>query len=287
MSADAPAPPSVSLGPTSRRRALALLGAGGAAGLATLLSGGEARAGHDGSNVFHLGVDNSNPPGTSTSLSGSGPTTLGGPATLELFGGLNVAGGSFLTSNAGHTLRILRGDPDDSDSALIVSTAGEGPAVEAIGALNGLSGVSSNEANADGGPTGSGIGVGGGSGSGVGTQGISKTGFGVQAHSPDGFALLVQGTAALSTVGSAVVPRGDNSVFVSNPAVSADSHVSVTVASDPGERHVSWVERDPGSGFEVHMSEAPRRKRPETSLTYLIVDPVPDTAPDPPSFPGP
>jgi hypothetical protein len=33
-----------------------------------------------------------------------------------------------------------------------------------------------------------------------------------------------------------------------------------------------WVERNPGSGFTVHTS-GQTKKTPETSLTYLIVEP--------------
>jgi hypothetical protein len=251
----------------SRRRLLTLLGAGGAASLAALLSSDEARAGHDGTNVFHLGEDNVNPPGTSTALSGSGPTTLGGLAALELFGGLNVGGGSFMT-NAGRALRIINSDPNSHDSALTVSTASsESGTVDVYGPGPGatLSGISGSEGDGPGAPSGSGIGV----------AGTSGTGVGVQASSPDGLALLVDGTSAFSTVGSAVIAAGRNAVYVANKAVTPNSHISVTLVSDPGPRQVRWVRRRPGQGFDLHLTPASPSERPETSLTYMIVEPTP------------
>ena len=82
----------------------------------------------------------------------------------------------------------------------------------------------------------------------------------------------MQGRAAFSTADSAVIPAGQNSAFVPNLAVTEDSHISVTLASDPGQREVRWVERSPGSGFTVHLSTAPPPQRPEASLTYLVVE---------------
>lgn len=84
-------------------------------------------------------------------------------------------------------------------------------------------------------------------------------------------ALKVVGRVSFSTVGSAVVPAGQSSVFVAEPAVSSGSHVSVTLMS-PGSRHVRWVERQPGLGFTVHLSPPPTRT--ETDLTYWVVDPA-------------
>jgi hypothetical protein len=60
---------------------------------------------------------------------------------------------------------------------------------------------------------------------------------------------------------------------VANEAVTGDSHISVTLVSDPGSRSVHWIERNAGSGFTVRMTSAPVNKRPETSFTYLITEP--------------
>ena len=95
------------------------------------------------------------------------------------------------------------------------------------------------------------------------------SGRGLQVEGPQ--ALEVVGRSLFSTVGSAVIPAGQSSVFVAEPAVSSDSHISVTLMS-AGSRHVRWVERDPGSGFTVHLSPPPART--ETDLTYWVVDPA-------------
>lgn len=109
---------------------------------------------------------------------------------------------------------------------------------------------------------------------GVGVRGESNSGAGVEAFSNGGLALRVLGPAAFTTAGAAVVPEGQSSVFVADNAVTAASHVQVTLASDPGPRNLSWVERAPGSGFTVHLAEANRRNRRETALTYLLVEPA-------------
>jgi hypothetical protein len=93
-----------------------------------------------------------------------------------------------------------------------------------------------------------------------------------RSESADGIALQVRGSARFSTAGTATIPAGTDAVFVANPAVTEESHVSVTVASDPGSRQLTWVERNPGAGFTVHMSSQ-TKKVPETSLTYLVVEP--------------
>lgn len=91
---------------------------------------------------------------------------------------------------------------------------------------------------------------------------------------PRGIALAASGRSAFATVGSAVIAAGANSAFVANRAVGDTSHITVTLASDPGPRQVSWVERSADSGFTVHLSSAPPNKRPETALTYMIVEPI-------------
>jgi hypothetical protein len=111
-----------------------------------------------------------------------------------------------------------------------------------------------------------------GDGSGVGVQGVSGTGIAVEAISQHGLALAVRGRAHFETSGRAVVPKGANSVFVSNPVIDEDSHVSVTLTSDPGGRQISWVERQSGRGFTVHFSGTQHGPRPRITLTYLIVD---------------
>jgi hypothetical protein len=68
-------------------------------------------------------------------------------------------------------------------------------------------------------------------------------------------------------------------VFVESSFVRPVSHVTVTLTGDPGQAGsapgfkpvVVWVERQPGTGFVVHMS---RPVRVNTPFTYLVVEPV-------------
>ena len=88
-----------------------------------------------------------------------------------------------------------------------------------------------------------------------------------------GLALEVTGRARFSTAGAGAVPQGQNSAFVANEAVTANSHVTVTLVGNPGSRQLQWVERNSGLGFTVHLTSAPPPGRPETDFTYLIVEP--------------
>jgi len=88
-----------------------------------------------------------------------------------------------------------------------------------------------------------------------------------------GLALEVQGKARFSTCGAYTLPRGQNSVFVPNAAVTDVSHITVTLTGDPGPRQLHWVERDPGVGFRLHLTQGPPPQRPQTAFTYLIVEP--------------
>ncbi len=84
-------------------------------------------------------------------------------------------------------------------------------------------------------------------------------------------ALAVVGKASFSTAGAGVVPAKKRRAEVSNPAVTADSHVTVTfTGKNPGQVWVSWVERHPGSGLTVHLSG---RVPTDLPFTYLIVEP--------------
>jgi hypothetical protein len=158
----------------SRRRLLTLMGAGGAAILASQLASNEAQAGHNGTNTMHLGETNLSPGGASSSITAN----VAGAPTLGL-----------LNNNAG------------------------------------------------------------------------------------GSAIQVQGKAKFSTGGSGVVPAGQASVFVADTDVTSDSHISVTLVTNPMWRLLMWVERDPGVGFRVHLTPAPTRRRLETHFTYLITEP--------------
>jgi len=186
-----------------------------------------------------------------------------------------------------------------------------GPPGDGEGSGIGVSGKSGSGDGVDGtsqsgvgvaGHSDSGIGVAGDSPSGTGVHGKSEIGPGVVGrshfspgvvgvalgHAPGvlaesrsgeepypldgGLALEVMGKARFSTCGAYTVPRGDNSVFVPNPAVTDVSHITVTLTSNPGGlRVLQRVERMPGSGFRVHLT--PALLRPATVFTYLIVEP--------------
>ena len=99
-------------------------------------------------------------------------------------------------------------------------------------------------------------------------------GDGPPSPDPDGgLALDVVGKARFSTAGAGAVPQGQNTVFVANPAVTADSHVTVTLAGNPGNRQLHWVERNPGVGFRVRLTQG-QGPKPPTNFTYLIVEPA-------------
>jgi hypothetical protein len=363
MSDESAASSSVVRDATSRRRVLAWMGAGGAALLATLFSRNEAQAGHDGTNVLHLGEPNSAPPGRGTAIGSNvdsfsvgvdnfhtGPTaggfhgrSLGGlpavqgvghePSFAGVFGSSSPAsgdigkgsrtgvlgmsgsgpgvegrsesgfgvsghsdtgsGGRFSSSSGqalsafgrasitasvaatdGDTLFVENSDTGDAGGGAIsaLSTGAGTHAIEGI--TNGVGVGVRGLAGADPWGEGPGDGVHGTTGTGIGVLGNTNgAGIGVEARaeSAGGIALQVRGSARFSTAGTATIPAGSDAVFVANPAVTEESHVSVTFASDPGSRQLTWVERNPGTGFTVHTSSQ-TKKTPQTSFTYLVVD---------------
>jgi len=76
----------------------------------------------------------------------------------------------------------------------------------------------------------------------------------------NGLALDVHGRAKFSTAGAGTIPAQQNSVVVSDPAVTADSHITMTLTGDPGSSAsglpavVVWIERQPGVGFIARLS---------------------------------
>jgi len=126
-----------------------------------------------------------------------------------------------------------------------------------------------------------GPGVKGVSGGNPGVEGVAPGDFpGVRAVSrnlaepndPDGgLALDVVGKARFSTAGAGAVPARAVAVTVSNPAVTDKSHITVTLTGNPGRASVAWVERQPGSGFIVHLTAALLLRA--LPFTYLVVEP--------------
>ena len=107
---------------------------------------------------------------------------------------------------------------------------------------------------------------------GTGVRGDSISGFGVSAASPNGIALRVEGKAAFATAGNGAIGGGLSHIAVPETHVTPESHITVTLTSDPGhEATVHWVERNPGVGFVIHFSKKLAKK---TSFSYLIIEPI-------------
>jgi hypothetical protein len=200
------------------------------------------------------------------SQSGAGVTGHSGTG----FGGsFSTAGGDFAVHVSGSAVHFALGVDNSlvgqGAGGLFAVSRGGKPAIEGDALPNqfspgvGVQGVSGSHLTFGQGP-------------GVGVQGISGTGVGVEAISTEGLALNVLGRVAFSTAGAGVIRRGMNADFIANPAVTTQSHISVALTDDPGQRQVRWIERMPGSGFTVHLSPPTGGGRPRTSLTYLIVE---------------
>jgi hypothetical protein len=140
MSSDSPAASSPSSsGETSRRRLLTFLGVGGLGALAALFGRGEAQAGHDGTNVLHLGESNVAPAGAATHLEtdvpGSGQTGLSvhnphgqaitgfSASGIGVFGRCDTGQGGQFSSNSG---RGVLGGSDSGPGVQGTSESGSG-----------------------------------------------------------------------------------------------------------------------------------------------------------------
>lgn len=134
-----------------RRRLLGLMGAGGAAALtAGLLADDAARAGHDGTNVLHLGTGNAVAPGAKTGIR----------SDVDAFA-VDVDNASTMPGAGG-----LHG-----------RSVGGLPGLQGLGPRLGVFGISTGP---DGGFDGEGNGVAGLSGTGIGVYGESRAGSGVE-----------------------------------------------------------------------------------------------------------
>jgi hypothetical protein len=125
---------------------------------------------------------------------------------------------------------------------------------------------------------------------GIGVHGLSQGGTGMEGEAPGdehpgvraisrsgppyppdgGLALEVIGKARFSTAGAGAVPRGRRIATVSDPAVTAASHITVTLTGNPGTARFDWLERQPGSGFVVHLAGLALWEIP---FTYLVIEP--------------
>jgi len=193
------------------------------------------------------------PDGSGTGVSGISGTGIG------VEGGCPSGVGVF-----GHSQSGTGGNFQSQSGIAVMASSGTASGVRAHS-------DSSSGVHAD---TTSGIGVIGESLQGTGVRGISQgaNGIGGQFSNVNGLGIDVIGRARFTTAGAGSVPQGQNSVFVSNPAVRTTSHISVTLVGNPGIRLLHWVERSPGSGFTVRLTPAPANQRPATAFTYLIVE---------------
>ncbi|HUH16245.1 MAG TPA: hypothetical protein VML35_10205 [Gaiellaceae bacterium] len=214
-----------------------------------------------------VGVQGSSDAGT------GGHFESGSGQALSVFGRASVT--ASVAAADGDTLFVEnQQDGTGGGGAISALSHGDSHAVEGI--ANGPEGVGVRGlSGADPWGGGSGYGVMGQSGSGTGVEGLTQSGIGVEARSdtPTGIALNVRGTSRFSTAGAAVLPGGDELLFVPNPAVTGESHISLTLAGDPGQSHVSWIEQHPGAGFTVHLSR-PLRRGQDVPLTYFITEPA-------------
>ncbi|MGH2367495.1 MAG: hypothetical protein ACRDI2_04795 [Chloroflexota bacterium] len=228
-----------------------------------------------------LGIENQN---TGEDAGAVSATSRGGGRTIEAnifqavddpdlgpgFFGIAVQGvsSSGTPEDGGH---------GDGPGIGVAGFSGTGPGVLGNSAHGpGVVGGSESGAGVVGGPLGpsalAGV-LGGAPGDTPGVQALSAEFFGLGFGEPDGgLALEVIGKSRFSTAGSGTVAAGDSAAFVANSAVTAKSHITVSLISDPGSRQLGWIERQPGTGFTVHLTSAPPPQRPETDFTYLIVD---------------
>jgi hypothetical protein len=82
--------------------------------------------------------------------------------------------------------------------------------------------------------------------------------------------LAIEGRAQFASVGEGSIASGAASATVPNVMVSIPSHISVTLLGDAGAT-LAWVERDPGTGFTIHLAGPATA---DTAFTYFIVDPI-------------
>jgi hypothetical protein len=216
---------------------------------------------------------NDSPPDTVSEDEEGTVETKTGRSRRDVLRGLAAAAAGAI---AGGVLSTEKAEADHGTLNAASSTSA--PAIHGANTSNGA-GVQGSSDSGDGvqGLSGSGDGVEGFSSFGIGVFGFSSIAVGVLAEGPT--ALRVLGNADFSTAGSGTIPANQDSVFVGAPFVTALSHVTVTLTGDPGQASsqpgfkpvVVWVERQPGTGFVVHMS---RPVRVDTPFTYVVVEPA-------------
>lgn len=230
--------------PASRRQLLAMLGAGGAALLASVLPRNGVRAGHgvvDDADALHL--ERGNSADATTSLE-----SAGGPSTFLV---RNSGGGDALELESTGQVMVVRllGDSTNHTAQFEHDGLGGGAAVYARGTSGGVLGESPGEepgvtGMSDSGPGAagqsvSGPGLHGSSETGNGLEGFSQSGAGVNGHSSDGpggtfstddgnFAVHISGSATDFALGvdNALVGEAAGGIFAisrgGKPAIEGD-----------------------------------------------------------------
>jgi hypothetical protein len=85
-----------------------------------------------------------------------------------------------------------------------------------------------------------------------------------------GIALDIQGTARFTSCGAGSVGAKTDTTTVVQPKVTALSHITITFVADPGDIGGFWVQRQPGTGFVLHLAKKSDVAAP---FTYFVVEP--------------
>jgi hypothetical protein len=252
----------------SRRNVLKAMGAAVVGAVTSgVLNADEAEAGHG---IVNATSNESNRPaihaentafGTGAEIVSNGPALIVQASASDTAINAFSECGTALFARAIETSAIFAESPQYSGVVGRGDIGVEGVATEEVGPGDGVHGTS---------PNGNGV---------RGTAHAAGVGVKAEARSSAATALHVEGRSKFSTAASGMIPAGQGSGAVANPIVTALSHITVTLTGDPGQAGsvpgtkpvVVWVERQPGTGFIVHMS---RPVRFATPFTYLVVEPV-------------
>jgi hypothetical protein len=226
--------------------------------------------------VLHLGVDNTHNTTTTTAIKAN--VTGAGASALRVyngnFGPFGFGGEAIHGQVSSASAGVVGLNRHPSGSGIFGQNFDTGGGTGVIGRADNGTGVlgDSNVGPGVRGNANFGTGVYGlGGAHGVRGEAFLSGSVGVLAENAHGgIGLRVVGRASFSMCGGDAVPTGQASQFVANASVAASSHITVTLTGDPGRANLQWVERQPGTGFVVHMSRSVATAVP---FTYLIVEP--------------
>jgi hypothetical protein len=224
-----------------RRKVLGLAVASAGALGATMATGGQVRANHLTTQVSAFS-DNAEP----------------------AVNAINGDGGPAVAGKSGSGWGVV-GDTDSNSYAAV-----EGHNANAGFNAAGVRGTSAGNGMGVDGQTVNGRGVSGTSQNGTGVFAGSLSGIALDASAPNGDAIRVNGKARFSHLAFNTIPAGQPYVFVPHFAVTATTHITVSLTSDPGGAAVQWIERVPGSGFRVYLTKSVRTA---TTFSYFMAYP--------------